>query len=680
MSHSAALFDRLIARRPLGWQLWATMALILIAGVSSTGFALDALRRVAAEAETLEREAIRPLANVGYLQGEVQKLRVAYRDVAFDQEQRVAAKERASFSIAQIDSLRADLRAATTDSASRAALTAFDDQWASVSAPLAGLIAAADQSDEPAVLRLLRGDLRTTMGALEASLETLATTQISAAGRFTATTKQRVAKGRSVATALLALGVLLAGLVAMVVVRRTVSSLALVSDRLIALETQCMASLEQATAGLARGELEVQECVVPPSIAIAGEDELARLGRTLNATIDRTQGAITSYKSAVHTLQDMLTETSRVVQAAERGETSVRADAARFKGAYGQLLRGFNEAQEAGQRPVIAAVAVLERVAERDLSVRVDGDFPGDHARLADAINTAVANVAEALHEVDLAAEQIASAAEQVSDGSQGLAEGSSQQAAAVEQITAAVQEQAAVTVRTVQTVETTRDLSEVMRTRIRSGTQAMEELGQAMRRMSASAEQSAKIVKTIDEIAFQTNLLALNAAVEAARAGDAGRGFAVVADEVRQLAIRAAAAARETSGLIDQTVATTHESTTITESVRVQLGTVDADVDRVTTLVQQVSADCDTQRVQLDDVRRSVEHVSQQTQGVAANAEESASAAEELTAQAATMRELVSRFVIEAGQRKAHRTLLAPIARAAASRVPAERLLRRVG
>jgi len=291
-----------------------------------------------------------------------------------------------------------------------------------------------------------------------------------------------------------------------------------------------------------------------------------------------------------------------------------------------------------------------------------------------------VANVAEALHEVDLAAGQIASAAEQVSDGSQGLAEGSSQQAAAVEQITAAVQEQAAVTVRTVQTVETTRDLSEAMRTRIRSGTQAMEELGQAMRRMSASAEQSAKIVKTIDEIAFQTNLLALNAAVEAARAGDAGRGFAVVADEVRQLAIRAAAAARETSGLIDQTVATTHESTTITESVRVQLGTVDADVDRVTTLVQQVSADCDTQRVQLDDVRRSVEHVSQQTQGVAANAEESASAAEELTAQAATMRELVSRFVIEEGQRKAHRAQSVPIARAAASRAPADRLLRRVG
>ena len=174
-----------------------------------------------------------------------------------------------------------------------------------------------------------------------------------------------------------------------------------------------------------------------------------------------------------------------------------------------------------------------------------------------------------------------------------------------------------------------------------------LQSLDDAMARMTSSAERTAKIVKTIDEIAFQTNLLALNAAVEAARAGDAGRGFAVVADEVRQLAIRAASAARETSTLIEETVQTTLASTEISRQVREQLGTVDADVDRVTKLVQDIATDCEAQRDQIREVGAAVEAVNNQTQLAAANAEESASAAEELNAQATTMRDLVQQFKV---------------------------------
>jgi methyl-accepting chemotaxis protein len=142
---------------------------------------------------------------------------------------------------------------------------------------------------------------------------------------------------------------------------------------------------------------------------------------------------------------------------------------------------------------------------------------------------------------------------------------------------------------------------------------------------------------------------LALNAAVEAARAGDAGRGFAVVADEVRQLAIRAAAAAAETSTLIEETVSTSRTSTDISRQVRDQLGTVDEDVERVTILVQAIATDCESQRDQIREVGGAVEEVSNLTQRVAANAEESASASEELNAQATTMQELVQRFKVKA-------------------------------
>jgi methyl-accepting chemotaxis protein len=336
-----------------------------------------------------------------------------------------------------------------------------------------------------------------------------------------------------------------------------------------------------------------------------------------------------------------------VVHAAEQGQTSVRAEAHRFAGAYQELLQGFNAAQDAAQRPVDAALDVLEQVADRNLSVRVEGAFAGDHARLAAAINTAVHNVGEALHEVEVSAEQIASAAHEVSTGSQHLAVGASHQAASVEEITAAVQEQAAVTMRTVKRLDEARGMARSTRERLRAGTQSMQDLGTAMGRMTSSAERTGQIVKTIDEIAFQTNLLALNAAVEAARAGDAGRGFAVVADEVRQLAIRAAAAARETSTLIEETIGTARESQTIASHVQTELNSVDGDVERVTTVVEQVADDCTEQRQQIEDVRRGVETVSDHTQRAAANAEESASASEELNAQAASMRVLVNKFVV---------------------------------
>jgi methyl-accepting chemotaxis protein len=296
---------------------------------------------------------------------------------------------------------------------------------------------------------------------------------------------------------------------------------------------------------------------------------------------------------------------------------------------------------------VAAALEVLEQVARYDLSVSVQGEFAGDHGRLAQAINVAIANVGEALHEVEVSAEQIAAAAHQVSGGSQHLADSASQQAASVEEITAAVQEQSALTARTVVRLDDARQLARDTRERLREGTHAMHGLGEAMERMTTSAERTAKIVKTIDEIAFQTNLLALNAAVEAARAGDAGRGFAVVADEVRQLAVRAASAAQETADLINQTVTTARESRAITGAVTERLTSVDHDVEKVTSVVEHVADDCSEQRRQIEEVTRGVSSVSNQTQLAAANAEEAASASEELNSQAASMRALVNRFVI---------------------------------
>ena len=169
----------------------------------------------------------------------------------------------------------------------------------------------------------------------------------------------------------------------------------------------------------------------------------------------------------------------------------------------------------------------------------------------------------------DLAAcsHETASAAEQVAGGAQSLADGTSKTAAALEETSASLEEMGSMVKQTVASSSSAATLANDGRQATERGSQAMAELAKAIQDIKANADQTAKIVKTIDEIAFQTNLLALNAAVEAARAGDAGKGFAVVAEEVRNLAQRAGEAARNTATLIENSVKASDNGVTLAKN-----------------------------------------------------------------------------------------------------------------
>ncbi|MGD9975598.1 MAG: methyl-accepting chemotaxis protein, partial [Desulfatirhabdiaceae bacterium] len=156
------------------------------------------------------------------------------------------------------------------------------------------------------------------------------------------------------------------------------------------------------------------------------------------------------------------------------------------------------------------------------------------------------------------------------------------------------------------------------------------------------TSEETQKIVKTIDEIAFQTNLLALNAAVEAARAGQAGAGFAVVADEVRNLAIRAADASRNTSGLIDSSVKQINEGAELTAQTSRTFNDVLSVIEKAAQLIAEIAASSGEQTTGVDQINSSVSEMDQAVQQNAASSEESASAAEELYAQAEEMKHIV--------------------------------------
>jgi len=182
-----------------------------------------------------------------------------------------------------------------------------------------------------------------------------------------------------------------------------------------------------------------------------------------------------------------------------------------------------------------------------------------------------------------------------------------------------------------------------------------MAEMAASVVEITRSSEETGKIIKTIDEIAFQTNLLALNAAVEAARAGEAGAGFAVVADEVRNLAIRASEAAKNTSNLIENTIKAVHKGNELTASTQVAFKENEAISVKIGQLIDEIATASEEQSRGISQVNTAVSEMDKVTQSTAANAEESAAAAEELNAQAEQMKVYVEDLVALVGGSNGH-------------------------
>ena len=366
----------------------------------------------------------------------------------------------------------------------------------------------------------------------------------------------------------------------------------------------------------------------------------------------------TSFKSVVDTLNATIVELDGLVTAARNGNLTERSNAEQFPGTFAELIKGMNATMDAVSAPIEEIVSVLGKVSQRDLQSRMNGDYSGAFNTMKQSLNIAIDGLNESLSQVATGAEQVNAASSQIANGSQGLAHGASQQASALADVSASMEEMSASTKQNADNAAMGRTLSEQSQSTVDRGSKAMAKMGESIAKIKESSDATAKIVKTIDDIAFQTNLLALNAAVEAARAGDAGKGFAVVAEEVRNLAQRSAEAAKITANLIEESVKNSEGGVRITAEMSDILTQINDGSRKVNDIICEIAAASKQQASGIEQVNSALTNLDKLTQETAANSEESASAGEELNAQASSLANTVAEFKLTSSRTKPHSTI----------------------
>ncbi|HYD51187.1 MAG TPA: methyl-accepting chemotaxis protein [Gemmatimonadaceae bacterium] len=451
-------------------------------------------------------------------------------------------------------------------------------------------------------------------------------------------------------------------LVIVLVVGRVTRPLAEVAARADQLRSRDIASLGRASDALARGDIELVMDVGTPPLAIASDDEVGRIALALNGIIEESRTTVRAFEAARARLRAVIGETHLWAAATREGRLVARTDAGACEAAYASLRQRAggtfdglqvltDEARQ--QRDAVVhlldeAEQVLGRLAARDLTTRLAGEYQGSHAAIAAGINTAASTLQEALRQVADSASEVATAASQIAGGSQELAATSETQATSLEVMAAHLETLRSTTSDTATHAVALRELADAAAGITAQGDAAVNELSVAMREIRESAASTTLIIKTIDEIAFQTNLLALNAAVEAARAGDAGLGFAVVAQEVRALAMRSADAARQTGDRIGGALRAAEHGAAITAGATRAFGSIAEHVAQVRSISATVAASSQEQAAAAQRVTAGSEALRGEVRQTTANAAQSASTADALSRQAEGLTQLIAGFTLE--------------------------------
>ncbi|MCL2663772.1 MAG: methyl-accepting chemotaxis protein [Oscillospiraceae bacterium] len=329
--------------------------------------------------------------------------------------------------------------------------------------------------------------------------------------------------------------------------------------------------------------------------------------------------------------------------------------AVRSKDEVGMMARTLEQAYTQLQGYIGEIRAKMEALASGDLSQESTYQFEGDFILIKEAINGIVENLNETMSEINTSTVQVASGSKQIADGAQALAQGSTEQAASVEQLSASISDIAQKTKDNAEKASRAATLASSIMQNAEKGSRQMGEMTNAVKEINQASQSISKVIKVIDDIAFQTNILALNAAVEAARAGQHGKGFAVVAEEVRNLAGKSAEAAKDTGGLISNSMEKAELGARIAEETATSLADIVAGISESTQLVGEIATSSEEQSTGITQVNTGIDQVAQVVQQNSATAEESAAASEEMSGQSSVLENLISQFKLknDAGNRR---------------------------
>jgi methyl-accepting chemotaxis protein len=348
----------------------------------------------------------------------------------------------------------------------------------------------------------------------------------------------------------------------------------------------------------------------------------------IKAALQKALGILTNeYKARTTAIVALLKENAEITVRRDTLSDASVAEAANLAAAVQGVAADFTDQMT---RAVGRAVAVMVAGALAALVVSVGLSFLVTKS-IVGPITRIITGLSETAQEVDGASAQLASA-------SNTLAEGATENAASLEESSAALEELRSMTSRNADNAGEANTLMTEATGAMGRAEQSMTKVIKAMEEISNSGHEIRKIIKTIDEIAFQTNLLALNAAVEAARAGEAGAGFGVVADEVRNLANRSAAAAKNTADLIAGTISNINSGSEMVNATAENFKTVEGQAAKVATLLGEVTEASKEQSQGIGQITSAVSEMDKVTQSNAASAEESASAAGQLSREAASL------------------------------------------
>ena len=364
----------------------------------------------------------------------------------------------------------------------------------------------------------------------------------------------------------------------------------------------------------------------------------------------------TEYKGAFNVIKESVNQYVRVLQkltgrveeiaaAARKGDLSKRTKSGEFQGIWKELIEGVNEVFINVSEPVQEIMEVMNDVERGVLHTRVHGDFAGDFRKLKETVNSSTDSLAHTIAEVNRSIEEVQAGTAQVSASNQIVSEGATEQAASLAEVLNALTELGHKSTDNFDAASEAVSLVETVRDKARGSEQKMAEMLTAMDNIDRSAQKISTIIKVIDEIAFQTNLLALNAAVEAARAGVHGKGFAVVAQEVRSLAHRSAKAANETTELIGDSLKEVADGVKTANTTAGELAEIIKGVQGISEIIKKIHAASGEQNKYSVSIKKELDNINDHTRSNAASAQEVASSANELSAQAVQLQKLISRF-----------------------------------